>query len=323
MNKKILFNTWQGAFFNEGGGEVQLRKSREYLEKLGCQVDLYDMWAPQKEFDILHQFSIQYGVNFVVESYKTLGYKIALSTIMWDLPGQDDPYYYHIKNLFNHSDILLTNSDLESKKLADAFGIEISKFHKTRNSIADEYRNTDTNEDFQKKFNISGDFVLSVANIDTRKNTHNLIQACAELDLNLVSVGHIRDNQYYDSFKDQYSNFQHVGNVDDIALLKSAYQQCKLFALPSLCETPGIAALEAASQGTKIVITSEGAAPEYFGSKVTYVNPYELEDITEGLRSELHLNRDASLRKHVIDCFTWDKTALDIVDGYNKIICVS
>lgn len=319
MNKKILFNTWQGAFFNEGGGEVQLKKSREYLEKLGCQVDLYDMWKPQKEFDIFHQFSIQYGVNFVVENYKDLGYKIALSTIMWDLPGTDNPYFYHIKNLFDNSDILLTNSELESKKLADAFDIDINKFHKTRNSIADEYRNTDTGQDFQKKFEISGDFVLSVANIDTRKNTHNLIKACAELDLQFVSVGHVRDIKYFDSFKDKYRNFLHVGNIVDIELLKSAYQQCAIFALPSLCETPGIAALEAASQGAKIAITEEGAAPEYFGDMVTYVDPYKLEDIVEGLHSELQLERSDDLQKYVIEHFTWDKTALDIIEGYNKI----
>lgn len=319
MAKKILFNTWSGAFFNEGGGEVQLIKSREYLEKVGYSVDLYDMWSPQKDFDIFHQFSIQHGVNFVVENYKSLGYKIALSTIMWDLPSKNDSYFYHIKNLLKNSDILLTNSELESQKLSEVFDVDINKFHKTRNSIADEYQTTKTKSDFRKQFAIKGDFVLSVANIDTRKNTHNLIKACAELALQLVSVGHIRDIQYFDSFKDKYSNFCHVGNISDMELLKSAYQQCAIFALPSLCETPGIAALEAASQGAKIVITEAGAAPEYFGDMVTYVNPYKLEDIINGLNAELHLDRNNSLREYVIDHFTWDKTALDIINGYSKI----
>jgi len=320
MHNKILFNTWSGAFFNEGGGEVQLRKTKEYLERSGYAVDLYDMWNPQKDFDIFHQFSIQYGVNFVVDNYKALGYKVALSTIMWDLPNIEDPYFHHIKNLLDNSDVLLTNSDLESQKLAESFDIDITKFHKTRNSVADEYRETETNSDFRKQFSINGDFVLSVANIDTRKNTHNLIKACAELDLQLVSIGYVRDIQYYDSFKDRFSNFHHVGNISDIALLKSAYQQCMLFALPSLCETPGIAALEAASQGAKIVITEAGAAPEYFGDMVTYVNPYSLEDVINGLNTELHLDRSDSLREYVLDHFTWDKTALDTIRGYKKII---
>ena len=319
MSNTVLFNTWSGAFFNEGGGEIQLKKSREYLEKAGYSIDLYDMWSPQKKFDIFHQFSIQYGVNFVVENYKTLGYKIALSTIMWDLPNKDEFYFHHIKNLLNNADILLTNSERESLKLSEAFDVDINKFHKTRNSIADEYCSAETGLDFKEKFAISGDFVLSVANIDTRKNTHNLIAACADIGLQFISVGHIRDVQYFNSFNEKYDNFIHLGNIADIALLKSAYQQCALFALPSLCETPGIAALEAASQGAKIVITKEGAAEEYFGDMVTYVNPYELEDIVKGLEYELTFDRDSALQKHVKDNFTWDKTAVDIIDGYNKI----
>lgn len=319
MGRKILFNTWQGAFFNQGGGEVQLKKSREYLEKLGHEVDLYDMWAPQKDFDIFHQFSIQYGVNFVVEGYKNLGVKIALSTIMWDLPSPDDFYFYHIKNLLDNADILLTNSDLESKKLAKAFDVDRDKFHKTRNSISEEYCTIDTARDFRDEFNIHGEFVLCVANIDQRKNTVNLIRACEKLDIQCVSVGHVRDATYFDSFKDDYSHFIYVGNINDIDLLKSAYQQCSLFALPSLCETPGIAALEAASQGAKIAITSAGAAPEYFGDLVTYVDPYSLEDIISGMDIALGTESNGDLRHHVVENYTWDKTAQDIVEGYRKI----
>ena len=277
------------------------------------------MWTPQKDFDVFHQFSIQFGVETVVNNYKDLGYKIALSPIIWDIPNKNELHYHHIYNLFLKSDILLTNSELESRRLSEAFEININKFHKTRNSVADDYRTTQTNSDFRKKFSIAGEFVLSVANIDTRKNTHNLIKACAESGLQLISIGHIRDIPYFESFNDQYSNFKHVGSVSDVELLKSAYQQCQLFALPSLCETPGIAALEAASQGARIMITEEGAAPEYFKDMVTYVNPFELEDIVNGLNNALKLERDDSLRQYIIDNYTWDKTALDIVSGYSKI----
>lgn len=320
MNRKILFNTWAGAFFNEGGGEAQLKKSQEYLEKLGFDIALYNMWTPQKDFDIFHQFSIQFGVETVVNNYKTLEKKIALSTIMWDIPDISELHYHHVRNLFVNADILLTNSNLESYRLSDAFEINFNKFHKTRNSIADEYRTMLTSSNFREIFSIEGDFVLSVANIDTRKNTHNLIKACAALGLQFISIGHIRDVAYFESFNNKYSNFRHIGSIADVALLKSAYQQCLLFALPSLCETPGIAALEAASQGARVVITQEGAAPEYFEDMVTYVNPLSLTDIKEGIDTETHITRDETLRKHVVANYTWDKTALDIVNGYNKIL---
>jgi len=41
-------------------------------------------------------------------------------------------------------------------------------------------------------------------------------------------------------------------------MLASAYAACDVFVLPSMFETPGIAALEAGLAGAKIVITKYG-----------------------------------------------------------------
>ena len=56
---RTLFNTWSGAFFNSGGGEVQLLNTQRALVQKGANVQFYNMWEPQKDFDILHQFSIE------------------------------------------------------------------------------------------------------------------------------------------------------------------------------------------------------------------------------------------------------------------------
>ena len=137
--KKILFNTWAGAFFQKGGGEVQLLKSKAALEKKGFKVDLYDQWNPQLDVDVFHQFSIEVGVEHAVKKYKSLGFKVALSTIMWQPPGRGSAPFSRIKSILDNSDILMTNSDMESKKISDHFEIDISKFHKTRNSISETY----------------------------------------------------------------------------------------------------------------------------------------------------------------------------------------
>ena len=44
---RILFNTYPVAFACPGGGEIQLLKSREALEKTGQQVFLFNIWDPQ------------------------------------------------------------------------------------------------------------------------------------------------------------------------------------------------------------------------------------------------------------------------------------
>ena len=101
--------------------------------------------------------------------------------------------------------------------------------------------------------------------------------------------------------------------------MKSAYKSCDLFALVSICETPGIAALEAASQGAKVVITSGGSTSEYFEDDVTYVNPLHIENISLAIDSELGLSRGNRLKNRILEEFTWEKTAKDIIDGYKRI----
>ena len=319
-SKKVLFNTWAGAFFQKGGGEVQLLKSKEALEKKGYTVGLYDQWSPQLDVEVFHQFSIEVGVEHAVKKYKSLGYKVALSTIMWHPPGRGSEPFYRVKSILDNSDILMTNSEMESKKISDHFEIDITKFHKTRNSISTTYFSKGSSQDFREKTGIKGDFVLSVANIDQRKNTHNLIQACKELDLPLVTIGHIKDVPYYSQFKDTYSQHTHLGPIEDEEFLKSAYSASSVFALPSLCETPGIAALEAASQGSRIVVTNEGCAQEYFGEFAYYVDPGSLNSIKDAISNALNSKENSEISKYITTNYSWDITANEIVEGYKKIL---
>lgn len=317
--KNIVFNTWSGAFFQKGGGEVQLLQSKLALEKRGHHVQFFDMWNPQLDIDILHQFSIQAGVEHVVKRYKNGGHKVALSTIMWDLHPRDYFEYHRIRSIMSDADILLTNSEAESVRLADHFQMDLSKFHKTRNSIGDSFFGPAQPEIFRKKYGIEGDFILSVANIDRRKNFEKLIPACKELGVRIVGIGHLQDKEYFESFKNLYKDYIYLGPMDNEEMLKSAYAACSVYALPSLCETPGIAALEAASQGAKIVITNEGCAEEYFGNKAEYVNPHDLSSIVQGLEKAMNAPKDSELPEFIRKNYSWDITAKEIIEGYEKI----
>lgn len=318
---KIVFNSWQGAFFNPGGGEVQLLQSKRELEAQGHLVEGFDMWHPQTEFDVFHQFSMEAGVHHAVHLYKQMGKKIALSPIYWDEPKPDTFVFGYLRDLLVRADMVMTNSHAESEKLARVFDVPLQKFHKVRNGIARDFL-TDGNPDiFRERYGIKGDFLLSLANIDQRKNTHRLLAASKDLDLPVVSIGHVRDPVYFEGFRAQYPQFMQLGPVKDPAVLKSAMKACSAFVLPSLCETPGIAALEAASQGARIVITSEGPTREYFGDLVTYVNPLDVEDIRHGIQAELKATRNQyQLQKLVRESYTWTHAGFDIAEGYQKLV---
>lgn len=317
---KIIFNTWSGAFFHPGGGEVQLLNSKKELEKIGLEVNFYNQWSPDLDKNaIYHQFSIEPGTESVLSNYKKNGNKVVISPIMWNLFKRDHCRYSVVKRMFELADILMTNSRAESLRLARHFSIPLEKFHETRNSITNEYLDLNTSRNFRKEYNLKEDFILSVANIDTRKNTESLVKACKELDLTLICIGSVRDEAYFNRFKSLYNKAQFIGPVFDIDLLKSAYQQCSIFALPSFCETPGISAIEALSQGAKLLITQEGATFEYFQDNVSYVDPNNIESILSGLIEQGSFKADASSIDFVRDRYQWSKTAQDINFGYKKL----
>lgn len=316
--RKVLFNTWTGAFFKAGGGEVQLLNSKRALEDIGYSVSLFDQWKPPTDFSILHQFSIETGTEHVVRSYKELGKKVAVSTILWDKIPTEDPHYYRIKSIFQMADLLLTNSDMESRRLSDHFNIPSKKFLKTRNAVSLEYFSQGQADYFRNEFQISEKFILTVANIDRRKNTKRLVEACAKLEIPLISIGHIKDTQYFNEFKGA-NHFRHLGPIFDVELLKSAYSACEAFVLPSLCETPGIAALEAGSQGARLVLTQEGSAREYFGSLATYVDPNDVQSICEGVVEGLASETQSLVKDHVRLNFSWDQAGRDIAVAYEQL----
>lgn len=317
-SKTIVFNSWSGAFFNKGGGEVQLLNSKRGLEKRGHQVLPFNQWEPQRRFDVFHSFSTEPGTEHVVRGYHEMNIPIAVSPIMWTLPPLDSFRGWQTKYILDRTQVIMTNSDAESQRLAQHFGISIEKFHKTRNAITDDFLALGNPELFQDQTKIKGDFVLSVANIDQRKDTKTLIEACRKIDVPLVVIGAIRDPDYFNDFKDSWKHFHHLGPSSDIEFIKSALSACRLFALPSHCETPGISALEAASQNCPIVITQEGCTKEYFGETAHYVIPGNIESVTQGIVRALNGPQKQVHSKNLFA--TWDDVAVEIELGYQKIL---
>jgi glycosyltransferase involved in cell wall biosynthesis len=103
-------------------------------------------------------------------------------------------------------------------------------------------------------------------------------------------------------------------------LLASAYAACDVFVLPSLYETPGIAALEAALAGAKIVITGIGGTKEYFGQYAEYVEPTSVELIHHGITTALNKVSNNALREHVRREFLWERVAEKTVQVYRKVV---
>ncbi len=172
-------------------------------------------------------------------------------------------------------------------------------------------------------------FVLSVGTIHPRKNYRRLIEAFARVDpaVLLVIVGS-KGWSYAEVFAEvdrlELADRVHfTGYVaeDDLPALYSA---ADLFVYPSLCEGFGLPLLEAMACGTPVVTSNQSALPEVVDRAGLLVDPYDVEALAGTITALL---ADPDRRRHLAEiglaraaAFTWDKTARQLLQLYQKIL---
>ncbi len=321
---KILFNTYPIAFDTPGGGEIQLLKTKVALELLGQRVELYDQWNPQlTSFQIAHYFSVFGGSSIFCNFVKNKKIPLAISSVLFPHKNTEQYPMAEISNLLKMCDVILPNSIMEAQLLADVFDVPIEKFSHVYNGVDDIFLEEPeiSPEIFRSHFGIQEKFLLNVANIESRKNQLMLSRALAKTDYTLVIFGNIRDHHYYKQMQlESNGKIKYLGYLPNHSpLLRSAYSACELFVLPSLLETPGLAALEAAAVGAKVAVTGVGSTKEYFQDFVEYFDPEDEHSFLATIEKALSAPRSLSLKKHIARNFTWHKAGLQTLAAYRKV----
>lgn len=323
---KVVLNTYPVAFECPGGGEVQLLRTREGLERQGWEVILHDPWNPKlKAADVVHQFSVQGGIYNFGAYVQSNRIPFAISSILW--PSGDLSQYPmgEIRGMLDWANIVFPNSHAEAELLARVFNLPIEKFHPVVNGIDELFHQSVGPDLFRSHFEIERPFLLCVGNIEARKNQKLIAEALERLPHDVLLIGHIRDQRYFGEMmalaeSKAPGKVRYLGSLDHKSeLLRSAYEACEVFLLPSTLETPGLAALEAGAMGARIAITEVGATQEYFGDQVSYVKPESPESLIQAVEKELARTRDSVLKNQVRSKYTWDEAARQTIEGYRKI----
>lgn len=321
---RVLFNTYPVAFDCPGGGEIQLLRSREALERTGVEVLLFDPWRPQFDrVDVVHFFSVMGGSACFCDHVKRRGLPLVVAPILWVTPeNQSVLPLGEIGALLHLADRVLPNSEAERDQLAARFGLSLEKFVVTHNAVDPIFASAVDPDIFRRHFGLTQPFVLNVANVEPRKNQLVLAKIMRGLGLDLVVLGHVRDGAYFNACaKAGGPCWNHLGAVEHGGvLLRSAYRACAAFALPSLLETPGLAALEAAAAGAAVLVTRVGSAPEYFADLATYVDPLDAQSIRRGMEETLARPPQSRLQQWVGEHFTWDRTARQLLAAYHSVL---
>jgi glycosyltransferase involved in cell wall biosynthesis len=341
---KIALATHQATAILRGGPRTQVLQTAAELQRLGHEVRLFDSFTEVRkgEVDLVHVFGAGLGTYHLARALHLQRIPMVVSPIYltrrpaWQvrtLRAVESAVrrvyaafwtdYAMVAEMCDWAEVVAPNTEVEAALFHDAFGVSVEKLAVIPNGVEERFRAADP-KPFTDRYGRSG-FILSVGHIaPARKNVMRLVQALEGIDRDAVIIGRVEETRdAADVLARSQRNprlliLDHLDHDGD--LLASAYAACDTFVLPSLFETPGIAALEAGLSGAKVVITPHGGPREYLGSYAEYVNPYDVADIRRGIRAALVRSRDSALAEHIAGRYLWKHVARRTEEVYARVL---
>jgi glycosyltransferase involved in cell wall biosynthesis len=102
--------------------------------------------------------------------------------------------------------------------------------------------------------------------------------------------------------------------------LASALAAARVVALPSWFETCGLACLEGAVAGCRVVVTNRGYTRDYFGQDASYCDPGDVDSIRQAILEAADAPVPERLRDRVLSAYTWEASAQATLDGYRAVL---
>jgi glycosyltransferase involved in cell wall biosynthesis len=336
--------SYQAISILHGGPNTQLRNTMKHLHRFGVDAKLFDPWSPfsRADSDIVHLFAANVGTYHLAHELHTLGIPLVTSPIFFRMQSPQllraalagtrivqkvaKGFWSDVAltaDICNWSVHLTPNSQAEAELVARSMGVPLEKMTVIPNGVDARFHDADPSL-FKNHYGIEK-FILNVGHIGpARKNVLTLIKALATVDHPAVIIGRIIPGKDGAACVAEAKRHKHILLIDglqnDSDMLASAYAAADTFVLPSLFETPGIAALEAGLAGAKVVITPHGGTREYFGNMATYVDPYSVDAIRTGIITTLQQQKDDRLRNHIRREFLWERVAEKTADVYKKVL---
>ena len=326
-----------------GGMFIQIQNTAKFLSEKKLNVTLHNPFEKieKNKFDAIHIFGANISTYHFVNELHKKNIPFFLSPIFFSTHStrklklaltSQKIFQKILSGTFNDIGIvnqmckmakaILPNTNEEKKLIQNSFNIEEEKIVVIPNGVDKNFANGNP-EEFEKQFAVKN-FVLNVGYFGKRKNTLKQLNIASKMDLQFVFIGESFDDNYSYECKKIISNSKNILHINKLEnnseLLKSAYFSAKVFCLPSLFETPGIAALEAAICGTNIAITKHGGTKEYFLNYAEYIEPKSEEAIRNAIEKSFQKEKSENLKIHILENYTWKKIAQTTIDAYKKFL---
>jgi glycosyltransferase involved in cell wall biosynthesis len=226
---------------------------------------------------------------------------------------------------FSRRSILKVYGDLDEDKVAVVSNAAAPEFRPLSRDAASAY--------VRERLKMPEPFVLSVGDLQPRKNQIGLIHAFAKLvraypqlkhQLVLAGketwfAGHVHDAARESGVADRIRFFGFVSDSDLLQL----YNACDVFAFPSFYEGFGLPPLEAMACGRAVVCSNTSAMPEVVDGAALLFDPYAVDEIVRAM-ADLLLDSELRARMERLGLqraahFSWQKSAQRTLEVFHEV----
>jgi glycosyltransferase involved in cell wall biosynthesis len=231
---------------------------------------------------------------------------------------------------------VLTPSEFSRRAILRHYALDENKVVVVPNAVSSTFRPIEREvaaAAVEQKFNIPGPFVLSVGDLQPRKNHLGLLHAFEELvrshprlQHRLVFVGketwYSKELHRAVSASSVASRVCFPGFVEDADLV-NFYCACELFVFPSFYEGFGLPILEAMACGRAVACSSATAMPEVADAAAILFDP---KSVSQMVRAMADVLLDAELRARLerlgtqrAALFSWERAAQRTLDVFYDV----
>lgn len=232
---------------------------------------------------------------------------------------------------------ILTGSEFSRRTIEKAYHVDPAKIAVVPNAASSNFRpvlHEAALHWVKKHFRFQAPFILTVGDLQPRKNQIGLIRAFVELikthphlPHHLVLAG--KETWYADKVRNAAAasgadeRIHFAGFVGDDELVQ-LYNACDLFVFPSFYEGFGLPVLEAMACGRAVACSNVSALPEVADSAAIFFDPYSTPAIVQAM-ADLLLYPELRARMERLGAqrsshFTWQLTARKTLDVYNQVV---
>ncbi|MFB5311956.1 glycosyltransferase [Enterococcus gallinarum] len=305
-DRAIEFERKFNEYCAENGVDIRIKRimTDEDLELVEAVI-IYG--AHYKNHAIVKYLKDRYKVKIILSSVfvkngPSLLYKL-LSKI--NKPKTTQRMIYEI---MNDSDYIFTSTAFEKEMLRKIFGVENAKIDILPNLIDDKYILSKIDDNLKLPIDnktISKSYVC-VGRIEPIKN-QLILENIGE---NIIFIGNYNNEfeEYYNKFRvmvNKNKEFTHIARVQKDVLF-NIVNKSKGLIMPSLFETTGRVALEAAVLNKPLILSNIDTIKEYLDeyNKVRYFNPRDKKELRKAVVELNNLNDDVTEDLDFMFCYS-------------------